>query len=120
MVVYLFLTSSSQEIVISHCPSQFIENRPHTNQYLQFSSHHPSSHKLSNGRSLFFKAYTHSSSLVQWVEKESIIFQALLKNGYPIRFIKRCQRQLTSKPKPPIASDQKNNQNRYSLCTGSI
>ena len=79
----------------------------HTNQYLQFLSHHPSSHKLSVGRSLFSRAYTHSSSLVQQVEEESIIFQALLKNGYPTNFIKRCQKQLTSKPNPPIASDQK-------------
>ena len=79
----------------------------HTNQYLQFSSHHPFSHKLSVGRSLFSRAYMHSSSLVQQVEEESIIFQALLKNGYPSNFIKRCQKQLTSKPKPPITSEQK-------------
>ena len=79
----------------------------HTNQYFQFSSHHPSSNKLFVGRSLFSRAHTHSSSLVQRVEEESIIFQALLKNGYPTNFIKRCQKRSTSKPKPPIASDQK-------------
>ena len=61
----------------------------HTDQYLQFSSHHPSSHKLSVCRSLFSRALTHSSSLVQQVEEESLIFQALQKNGYPINFIKR-------------------------------
>ena len=54
----------------------------HTNKYIQFSSHHLSSHKLSVGRSLFSRAYRYSSSLVQQVEEESIIFQALLKNGY--------------------------------------
>ena len=79
----------------------------HTDQYLQFSSHHPSSHKLSVCRSLFSRALTHSSSLVQQVEEESLIFQALQKNGYPIIFIKRCQRQSTLKTKPPNTSDQK-------------
>ena len=64
----------------------------HTNQYFQFSSHHPSSNKLFVGRSFFSRAHTYSSSLVQRVEKESIIFQALLKNGYPTNFIKRCQK----------------------------
>ena len=68
------------------------QKQTHTNQYLQFLSHHPSSHKLSVGRSLFSRAYTHSSSLVQRVEEESIVFQALLKNGYSTNFIKRCQK----------------------------
>ena len=85
----------------------FYRKQTHTNQYLQFLSHHPSSHKLSVGRSLFSRAYTHSSSLVQRVEEESIVFQALLKNGYSTNFIKRCQKRLTSKPNPPIASDHK-------------
>ena len=79
----------------------------HTDQYLQFSSHHPSSHKLSVCRSLFSRALTHSSSLVQQVEEESLIFQALQKNGYPINFIRRCKRQSTLKTKPPNTSDQK-------------
>ena len=108
MVVCLFWTSSSQEIVMGHSLSTAVyRKQTHTNQYLQFLSHHPSSHKLSVGCSLFSRAYTHSSSLVQWVEKEFIIFQALLKNGYSTNFIKRCQKWLPSKPKPPIASNQK-------------
>ena len=58
--------------------------------------------------SLFiFRALTHSSSFVQQVEEESLIFQALQKNRYPINFIKRCQRHSTLKTKPPNTSDQK-------------
>ena len=50
---------------------------------------HLNSIELSVGRSLFSRALTHSSSLIQQVEEESLIFQALQKNGYPINFIKK-------------------------------
>ena len=57
--------------------------KTNTDQYLQFSSHHPLSHKQSVGCTLFSRASTHSSSLVQCIEEESHIYEALKRNGYP-------------------------------------
>ena len=42
----------------------------HTNQYLQFLSHHASSHKHSVGCSIFIRASTHLTSLLQQAVKE--------------------------------------------------
>ena len=53
----------------------------HTDQCLQFASHHPSSHKLSVCCSLFSRALTHLSSLIQRVEEESLIFRLYKRMG---------------------------------------
>ena len=63
----------------------------HTDQYLHFSSHHPTSHKRSVVRTLFSRASTHCSSLLERTEEESHLHQALCKNGYPNGFIRGCR-----------------------------
>ena len=82
-----------------------IEKKTHTDQYLQFSSHHPSFHKQSVARTLFTRASTHSFSLVQCTEEETHIVEALHNNGYTNKFIKDCHRKVQRrKPTSPLVS----------------
>ena len=60
----------------------------HTDQYLQFSSHHPLSHKMAVVRTLFVRAGSLSTSLVEWSVEERHIVDALRSNGYPLWFIR--------------------------------
>ena len=64
----------------------------HSDQYLHFSSHHPTSHKRSVVRTLLSRAATHSSSLVERSREESHVHRALLSNGYTEGFIQSCRR----------------------------
>ena len=92
--------------------------KTHTDQYLQFSSHHSSSHKQSVGRTLFSRASTHSSSLVQLPEEESHIYEALKSNGYPKNFIRRCKNKETSKKqRPPLSITNIFDQDRTTIVT---
>ena len=80
--------------------------RTHTDQYLQYSSHHPSSHKQSVARTLFTRASTHSSSLVQQADEETRIIKALRNNGYPNAFIMDCRKKVQQKrPIPSLLSN---------------
>ena len=63
--------------------------KTHTDQYLQFSSHHPLAHKRSAVRTLFSRASSLSSSLVQRSLEERHISNALRTNGYPKNLIQR-------------------------------
>ena len=60
---------------------------PHTDRYLDFSSRHPVQHKVSVIRTLFHRASTLSSSLIQRTKEEVHIKTALKKNGYPHHMI---------------------------------
>ena len=64
--------------------------RTHTDQYLQFSSHHPLAHKRSAVRTLFSRASSLSSYLVQRSLEEKHIFDALRTTGYSKNLIQRC------------------------------
>ena len=66
-------------------------------QSLQFSSHHPTSHKQSVARTLFTRASTHSSSLIQRAEEEIHIMKVLCNNSYPNKFIKDCHKKVQQK-----------------------
>ena len=55
----------------------------HTDQYLQFSSHHPLSHKLSVVKTLFSIADKLSSTVIERPTEEIHITNALEVNGYP-------------------------------------
>ena len=81
--------------------------RTHTDQYLQFSSHHPLAHKHSVIRTLFSRASSLLSSLVQCSLEEKNIFDALRTNGYSKNLIQRrstSQRSETEETKEkPVA-----------------
>ena len=59
----------------------------HMNQYLQFSSHHPTAHKHAVVSTLLKRTASHCSmnSLVQ--EERSHVKETLQQNGYPERFL---------------------------------
>ena len=59
----------------------------HTDQYLQFSSHHPTAHKRAVVSTLLKRAASHCSmnSLVR--EERSYVKETLQQNGYPERFL---------------------------------
>ena len=66
-------------------------NPTHSDQYLHFSSHHPTSHKRSIVHTLLSRAATHSSSVLEQSKEECYIHQALRRNGYPEGFIRSCR-----------------------------
>ena len=61
--------------------------KTHTDQYLQFSSHHPIAHKQAVIRTLFTRASRLSSSLIHRASEERHVVAALQGNGYPSRLI---------------------------------
>ena len=61
----------------------------HTDQYLNFESHHPVAHKRAVVKTLLHRAEALYSSGVSRVEEEKHVTKALQKNGYPISFIRR-------------------------------
>ena len=66
--------------------------------------YYPSSHKKAVGCTLFSRTSTHSSSLVQLAEEESHIYEALKRNGYLKKFIRRCKNQITARKRRPSLS----------------
>ena len=83
------------DILLSHDPDGSVRTsvywKPtHTDQYLQFSSHHPLSHKMAVVRTLFVRAGSLSTSLVERSMEERHIVDALGSNAYPVRFIRRA------------------------------
>ena len=69
----------------------------HTHRYLDFSSHHPTAHKVAVVRTLQCRAMAISSSPNAADQELSNITEVLIANGYPERFISRvCQRPRTS------------------------
>ena len=65
-------------------------------KYLDFCSHHPLAHKVSVIRTLYKRARTLSSSPLQRTEEEKHIAQALKRNSYPTRLIRRTRLHLLS------------------------
>ena len=61
----------------------------HTDQYLNFESHHPAAHKRAVVQTLLHRADALSSSGVSRAEVEKHMTKALQRNGYPISFIRR-------------------------------
>ena len=64
--------------------------RTHTDQYLNFQSHHPLCHKSAVASTLFTRADRLSSSLVDRMAEQERVTRSLRKNGYPTCFINRC------------------------------
>ena len=59
----------------------------HTDRYLDFSSHHPLSHKKSVAATLLRRARDLSSNAINRSKEETRVVSALRSNGYPKRFI---------------------------------
>ena len=65
----------------------------HTDQYLQYSSHHPLSHKLSVIKTLFSRADVLSSDALEKTSEDLHITDALIENGYPRNLVQNTYRQ---------------------------
>ena len=63
--------------------------KTHADQYLDFSSHHPLSHKKSAASTLFRRGRDLSSNAVSRTKEEVHVVKALKGNGHPKRFIQR-------------------------------
>ena len=63
----------------------------HTDRYLDFSSHHPFSHKRAVVCTLSSRVSTHSSSERDRINETSHVTSALRLNGYPQSFIQSSQ-----------------------------
>ena len=59
----------------------------HTDQYLQFSSHHPTAHKHAVVSTLLKRAASHCSSNSLVREERSYVKETLQQNGYPEHFL---------------------------------
>ena len=59
----------------------------HTDQYLQFSSHHPMAHKRSVVSTLLKRAASHCSSNSLVRKEKAYVKETLRCNGYPERFL---------------------------------
>ena len=70
----------------------------HTDRYLDFSSHHPFSHKRAVVRTLSSRVSTHSSSERDRINETSRVTSALRLNGYPQSFIQSSQSPRTVLP----------------------
>ena len=73
-------------------------------RYLNFSSHHPLTHKKSVIASLFSHATTLSSSTLDCAKEHKHITRALRNNGYPTCFIQRSATHAHT-PTPPASND---------------
>ena len=69
----------------------------HTDKYLSFLSHHPTSHKASVVHTLFHRARTIPSTGDERRREELRIKKALYKNGYSQKFIHRFSKQVPTR-----------------------
>ena len=63
--------------------------KTHTDQYLQFSCHHPIAHKQAVVRTFFTRASRLSFSLLHRSSEENHVVTALQENGYPSHLIQK-------------------------------
>ena len=74
----------------------------HTDKYLDFSSHHPLSHKIAVVRTLCSRADTHSSLASSWIDEVNHVSTALGWNGYPVAFVcHHSSKSTLQRPLPP-------------------
>ena len=74
----------------------------HTDKYLDFSSHHPLSHKIAVVRTLCSRADTHSSLASSRIDEVNHVSTALGLNGYPVAFVcHHSSKSTLQRPLPP-------------------
>ena len=74
----------------------------HTDRYLDFSSHHPLTHKI---KTLFSRAHSLSSSVANMLEEQEKVSKALESNNYPGKFVDRVYRRV---PQAPVTDQRVN------------
>jgi len=68
-----------------HCVFRQEQGKTHTDQYLDFQSHHHLVHKLAVVKTLQNRANTHCTYANDGLVEQKRVSQALMKNGYPRR-----------------------------------
>ena len=61
----------------------------HTDKYLDYNSHHPTTHKQSDVNTLLYKADKIPTSTAGKRKEQKHVMKVLKENGYPFNFIKR-------------------------------
>ena len=82
--------------------------KSHTNQYLHFSSHHPTIHKMGVIRTLLDRANTVCTTTVDKESEEKTVLQALTSCGYPRWTFDKVKRSLSAKSKTTSTKTQTN------------
>ena len=78
----------------------------HTNKYLDFNSHHPTTHKRSVVNSLLNRADNIPTSTSGKRKERKHVFNVLMDNGYPKQFLKQCDKHRRLKEKQgPLDTD---------------
>ena len=108
------------DVLLHHQPDgslhTFVYRKPtHTDRYLDFSSHHPLTHKRSVVTTLFSRANSLSSTMLQCTEEESHLTGKLKMNGYPRRLIHSQKRSAPTR-RSILQRSQGRNQKRLSRC----
>ena len=73
----------------------------HTNQYLKYTSHNPTSAKQSVITALFDRAHNVVSNKKDKIEEKRHILAALQQNGYPKEFIQRTVKKHHTRKEQP-------------------
>ena len=74
-----------------------VQNKQHTDRYLDFSSHHPLAHKIAVVRTLHTRAESINSLVLDKNEEMKHLRQALTSNGYPKAVIHHHSMQSSSR-----------------------
>ena len=64
----------------------------HTDKYLDFKSHHDKKHKISTAATLLHRATRTPNTVEGKASETKKVFEALMSNGYPMKFIKDVQK----------------------------
>ena len=95
-----FLDIKIERFPVGSLSTSAFRKSTHTDQYLNFASHHPLSHKRAVVSTLTSRAATHSSSDHYKTQELHHVHSALHKNGYPKGFITSSQRPPTRTAEP--------------------
>ena len=100
----IFPSSMYSCVVDQMVPSVHLctERTPILIKYLDFSSHHPLSHKIAVVRTLCSRADTHSSLASSRIDEVNHVSIALGLNGYPVAFVcHHSSKSTLQRPLPP-------------------
>ena len=108
MVLFLFWTRFIMRKPDGSVKLCIYRKKTHTNQYLQFSSHHPLHHKLGVIRTLLDRSDSIATEVEDKEKEEQNICQALAACGYPewtVNKVKKDRSQPKQKPPAKKQSD---------------
>jgi len=87
--------------------------KSHTDQYLNFSSHHPLNHKLAVIRTLLERCYSVVTEEDEGKEEEEHVAKAISKCGYPPWTIDRVKQDMVEKSLKDEAKKVKNTRGNH-------